>query len=303
MKSYLIPIILIFLIGAGCRHAGVAESAVSPRALVKVVNFRSGELLEDLSFQAQSFYMIRNNINSPVNSYIRKVYINPGDIVSEGQVLFEMMTKEREAVEKSGVLSDPSLKEYGIISIMAASRGIVGSVTGQAGDYIPEGQTLCTISALNSLVFRLQIPFEYNNYVKPGQKCRIETSDGKSYEGLIDKELDQMSLAGQTHQRIIKPLTNEFIPGNLLANIIITVRRVQSNQILPAECLLSDEMMQHFWIMKLINDSVAVRVNVKTGLKTRNEVEVTEPLFSSSDRILSFGHYGLGDTAMIRIEK
>jgi hypothetical protein len=62
-------------------------------------------------------------------------------------------------------------------------------------------------------------------------------------------------------------------------------------------------MMQKFWVMKLINDSTAVKVLVKTGLKNKDVVIISEPLFSSTDRILSSGNYGLADTAFVNVEK
>jgi hypothetical protein len=46
-----------------------------------------------------------------------------------------------------------------------------------------------------------------------------------------------------------------------------------------------------------------VKVLVKTGLKNKDEVIISEPLFSSSDRILSSGNYGLADTAFVNVEK
>jgi hypothetical protein len=61
-------------------------------------------------------------------------------------------------------------------------------------------------------------------------------------------------------------------------------------------------MMQNFWVMKLINDTTAIKINVKVGLKNKDEVEITDPLFIPTDRILSQGNYGLSDTALVNVE-
>ena len=55
--------------------------------------------------------------------------------------------------------------------------------------------------------------------------------------------------------------------------------------------------------MKLINDSTAIKVSVKKGIETTDKVEITEPAFSSTDRIIFIGNYGLADTAKIAIQK
>jgi len=61
--------------------------------------------------------------------------------------------------------------------------------------------------------------------------------------------------------------------------------------------------MEHFWVMKLISDSVAVKIPVTTGLSSGTDIEVTSPVFTSSDRFLSSGNYGLGDTVKVVITK
>jgi hypothetical protein len=55
--------------------------------------------------------------------------------------------------------------------------------------------------------------------------------------------------------------------------------------------------------MKLLNDSIAVKVLVKKGIETINEVEITDPVFNPSDRVILTGNYGLPDTATIIIMK
>jgi hypothetical protein len=102
---------------------------------------------------------------------------------------------------------------------------------------------------------------------------------------------------------VLKPLAETDIPENLVAKVKI-VRVIKNNTvILPKSCLLNDEIMKNFWVMKLINDSVAVKIPVITGISGTDSIEVVSPLFSSTDRFLSSGNYGLGDTTIIRIIK
>jgi hypothetical protein len=55
--------------------------------------------------------------------------------------------------------------------------------------------------------------------------------------------------------------------------------------------------------MKLVNDSIAVKVPVKKGIENFKEVEITDPQFLSHEKILLTGNYGLSDTAAIIIKK
>jgi hypothetical protein len=54
--------------------------------------------------------------------------------------------------------------------------------------------------------------------------------------------------------------------------------------------------------MKAVNDSTAVKVGVKKGIENFDEVEIIDPQFSTDDKILLTGNYGLPDTAAIIIK-
>ena len=58
-----------------------------------------------------------------------------------------------------------------------------------------------------------------------------------------------------------------------------------------------------FGVMKLVNDSIAIKVPVKKGIESSEKIEILEPVFSSSDRIIISGNYGLADTAKVNIIK
>jgi hypothetical protein len=73
--------------------------------------------------------------------------------------------------------------------------------------------------------------------------------------------------------------------------------------VLPKQAVLGDETQTTFWVMKLINDSTAVKIIVNKGFENNEEVEITNPEFLPSDRIVRTGNYGLPDTARITIVK
>ena len=61
--------------------------------------------------------------------------------------------------------------------------------------------------------------------------------------------------------------------------------------------------MKNFWVMKLINDSTAVKVPVITGISDNGYVQIKMPLFKDTDLFLTSGNYGLGDTANVKVIK
>ena len=55
--------------------------------------------------------------------------------------------------------------------------------------------------------------------------------------------------------------------------------------------------------MKLLNDSVAVKTDIKKGIESADNIEILKPMLNDSDRIILTGNYGLSDTAKINIIK
>lgn len=298
MKNSITSGILLIFLFSGCNKTQEKEVITTPKAIVEAVTFKSGSISEGINFQAQSGYQVKNIVLAPIDCYVQKAFVIPGDRVQTGQVLYEIVTKERKATEH---LQDTIFSNFGSIQIKANSTGVVSSVVTQTGDFVSAGNKMCEISNISSLVFTLQVPFEYNNLIKTGATCQIVLPDGSAISGTVKTELGQMNLDGQTRQYVVKPSTSLFIPENLVATVNITTQKTSSAQIVPVRCILSDEMMQNFWVMKLVNDSTAVKIDVKTGLKNNDEVEILEPAFTTSDRILSEGNYGLPDTALVYV--
>ena len=139
------------------------------------------------------------------------------------------------------------------------------------------------------------------NYVEKNRKCTIVLPDSRKISGSITGKLSEMDMQSQTVRYVIKPLS----PGRLPANLIGTVSLIRSTNnkaiVLPKRAVLGDETQTKFWVMKLINDSTAIKINVSKGFESNDEVEITDPIFTATDRIILTGNYGLPDTARITI--
>src|SRR5258708_15403811 len=65
------------------------------------------------------------------------------------------------------------------------------------------------------------------------------------------------------------------------------IRRPPRSTLFPYTTLFrSDEMMEKFWVMKLINDSTAIKVDVKPGTMNKDLVEILDPRFNKGDQFL-----------------
>jgi hypothetical protein len=66
---------------------------------------------------------------------------------------------------------------------------------------------------------------------------------------------------------------------------------------------MTDEIQSEFWIMKIVNDSIAIRVPVTRGIENDSIVEIFSPHLNFNDRVIYEGAYGLPDSTVIEIVK
>ena len=294
-----------FMMFAGCHHAEQsAEAEIKPVAQVKITSAIYKNMEEQVTLTATSVYLQRSQVNAPVAGYITHVYIKYGDAVSKDQVLYEIETKERNALGSNAIREDSTLKNFGKLTIKAPSSGIITTIDRQqTGEYIMEGNSFCTITQSGDLAFQLNVPYEYHSLVEHNSYCTLVLPDKSQIPARIIKPLSSLNASAQTQMYLVKPTRNIFLPEGLVTSVLLTTSSKPNTQVLPKECVLSDELMKNFWIMKLINDSLAVKVDVNVGIRNTNEVEILSPRLNTADRILTEGNYGLADTALVKIIK
>jgi hypothetical protein len=145
------------------------------------------------------------------------------------------------------------------------------------------------------------VPFEQNKHAAIGTNCEIVLPDSTRIQGTIISKLSAIDAVSQTQSFVVKPRTNAQLPENLTAFVQLSESTKVSTQIADKNCVLTDETMQNYWVMKLINDSTAVKIPVKPGIVTDSQVEILSPLFDKLDRLINTGNYGLPDTALVNI--
>jgi len=294
---FIIPVTGILL--SGCTMSdSKKDKEITPKAPVTLTTIRTGPMTDYVELIATSTFFDKAVIKAPASGYIESSSINPGDIVRKGQHIITIRTKESSALRSD---STNPLNFSGLINVKSGIDGVVTSMDHPIGDYVQEGDQLGMISVPGSLVFILESPFDINSYIRIGKNCEILLPDGKKIDARIQSQLPAMSGSSQTQRYVVEPLKVKNLPENLIARIRIPKTTVSKAVMLPKACILSDELMHNFWVMKLINDSTAVKVTIMTGLSTGDSVQITKPNFSATDLFLSSGNYGLGDTAKVSV--
>jgi hypothetical protein len=301
MKKSIPAIIACILMVTGCKQAGTRpEKSGHPAIPVTVAPARIGRMINYIGLNATSTFLFKSIIKAPVTGFIENILVNQGDAVGEGQLLFTIRTKEGMAVKGDSL---QNLNFRGVIQVNAVTAGLISSIEHPRGDYVAEGDQLCQIVMPGSLVFVLDVPFELSGAVKLNAECDIALPDSQVVRGIIKSRLPSMESNSQTERYIVRLAAPKSLPENLVGKIRIVKESVNAAIGLPKSAILSDETMDNFWVMKLMNDTMAVKVPVNLGISENDYVQVTRPVFAPSDLFLTSGNYGLGDTAYVKVFK
>lgn len=301
---YFVIVIIAFLTSCGNQTTTTTEQTATPKTPVEVVSVDSGFISDELILFGTTAYLKRSVVTVSMPAYITQVNVSLGDKVSKGDVLFVLESKENRALGHNIEKIDRSFKNLGVIQIKAAATGVITTLDQQLpGDYVLEGTRLCTIAESKGLVFQVNVPYEYAAYAKIGKHCSILLPDNSTHSARFTKALSTMNVAAQTQTILAKSTENLFLPENMVVKVSVNKGTQNPKQVLPKSCVLSDEMMTEFWVMKLINDSTAVKIPVTIGNKNPELIEILSPQFNATDKIINKGNYGLPDTASISIVK
>ncbi len=286
-----------------CSKPVTEDSPVKAKVSVEVTGLSTGVVKDELTLFANTLYLKRNVVTSPIPAFITQVFIKLGEPVKEGQVLYILETKERRALGTQAVMPDSSSTSYGKINVKAPASGIISTLDKQQiGDYVLEGSQLCTIAESSALAFAVNVPFEFSAYAKTGVKCMLLMPDNSLHAARFTTPLTTMNALAQTQTILAKSDDRMFLPENLIVKVLVNKNSDVKKQILPKMAVLSDEMMEKFWVMKLLNDSTAIKVDVQPGTMNKESVEIITPLFAIGDKFLITGNYGLPDTAFVRVK-
>lgn len=305
IKKILSGVILLFsLFLWGCKSNDSSTTDGSGNAAVKtpvtVVAVGRQSMQNVVWMNATSAILNKSPVKSTITGYIISSSLLPGQSVRAGQTLFVLKTKEAQVI--GGLLPD-SLRLSGNILIHAPKSGYISQLDHQQGDYVQDGEQLCIIADRSSFVFLLQVPFELSSDIKMKNHLEMELPDGRKIEGNVVSLMPSLDSVSQTQRYLLRVDTSLSLPENLIVKVRIITQSKQNVQVLPKAAVLSDESQRAYWVMKLINDSTAIKVPVEKGLEDSTQVEILSPEFSPGTKILNTGNYGLPDTALVLVQQ
>ncbi|QQT32580.1 efflux RND transporter periplasmic adaptor subunit [Sphingobacterium multivorum] len=281
-------------------NANIADPIIKPATEVSIA-FPSdtAKLANVVTLNATASYLLKSDVKANTNGYITKITIKMADHVNKGMLLFGLETKEARALGNTINKLDPSFHFNGNTTVVSPATGYVAMLNHQIGDYVQDGEILATITDANSFGFVVDVPYEYLQVVKSKKILPITLPDGIVLQGSIAKVMPTVDAVSQTVKILLKVAPND-IPENLIGTISFS-KNLDYGLSVPKIAVLSDEGQTSFWVMKLMNDSTAIKTTIEKGIETDKFIQVKSGDLTTKDRVLISGNFGLADTAAVHI--
>lgn len=291
--------ILIWILFS-CQQRETTENTQAPLVSVKTTLIKQGPIENYISFNGKTVYLKKNTIVSPIAGYITKMNVKYGDKVQKNDVLFEIQTREHRALENTGALN----VNFSNIKVTASSDGTINELNiSETGGYVMEGSSLCSIVENKNLMVLVNVPFEYNRLLKDNVKCQLFLSDDSSIKGHVYKTMPMINETDQTQKVLIQPETGTLLPENLNLLIQFVKEKHLNSFLVVKEAVMSNETQTEFWIMKVINENLAIKVPVLKGIENDSLVEISSPDIRINDLVIREGAYALVDSTQVNIVK
>ncbi len=297
--KYFALILLIFFYSCSSKEKSSGnETSGTP---VVITYPTKASLTDYMSFNANTTFLKKEIVRSTFQGFIQKVYKNIGDYVKAGDVVFQIITKDAYATDSVRLkLSDEIFR--GSVLLKGKTNGILTELNYNTGDFVTDGEQLAVISNPSSLAVLLNVPYQHISKIKLNSGCILIFPNGQKINGLISKSLPSVDPITQTQTFLVNFVDGTNIPANLNLEIKIPINVVKEAIVLPKSTIQANETLDKFWIMKLINDSTAIKIPVVKGIEIDSLIQIIQPKLKMNDRVIVEGAYGLPDTAKIMVK-
>lgn len=303
MKNrYLFNLFTILLIGGflSCKNNSSGPSDVNAPIKVQTAEVKKQDIKEYLVFDGVTKYQKREDIKANVTGYISWMPYEIGDAIKRGQAFASIRTKEQDALDEAVKIDSSLAKFTKPVSVRSNATGVISNLKVVTNDYVAEGDILATISQPNTLVVQVNVPFEYTSLVKLGTPCEIIINGHEKIDAHISSALTSIDSLGQAQHYLIK-LPNEYIPENLNVQVKIVSAEAKNALTIPQQALQTNELITNFWVMKLVDDTLAIKQEVQPLLQTDSLVQIKSDHIKVNDRVITEGAYQMRDSTRVSV--
>ncbi|WP_031428295.1 efflux RND transporter periplasmic adaptor subunit [Flavimarina sp. Hel_I_48] len=295
----LLSIMLLFMVscndGNGTPPLSVKAAIDVRAATVEVTNIK-----EYREYNGVTQYQKKENLRSQVTGYVTYLPYGRGAGIRRGATFATLHTKEQAALADA-VSIDSSLAQFTKpLRITSNASGTLTQLNVVKGDYVAEGDILAVITQPETLVVKVNVPFDQKKGMALGTRCQVILPEGASVDARVTGMLPVIDSVDQT-QTFLIAMPNANLPEGLNVNVRTIVKQDSTALAVPQQALQTNELMTDFWVMKIVDDSLATKQEVIPLLQNDSVVQIKSSNVKLGDRVVTEGSYQMQDSTKVKI--
>lgn len=239
------------------------------------------------------------DIRAQSSGFISKSFLSAGQRVTPHQLLFTV--KSRETTLLGSAFHNSKTFAHMEDSILSQSTLIINKVMVQQGDFVQVGDLLASGVNTESLHILMSVPVEMNTSNIENKTCQIILPDERKIKGKVGYSLPIADNTDQTNQFLITPEISQRLPENIHVKIEIQDQEIKDGIFIPKSAVYSNEELTKYWVMKVIHDSLALKIPIHRGYETDSLVQITNSNIGPTDNLIYRGGYGLADSSYVNV--
>lgn len=304
-EFFLVLGLLVFLL-ISCKRDIKKGPAIKKAAIeVKTAVVEIRNIKEYLDFNGVTQYQKKERLRAQSTGYVNYLPFERGDRVQRGTTFATLRTKEQSALEDA-VKIDSSLAPFAKpLRITAHASGIITQLNVVKGDYVAEGDVLGVIVQPKTLVVKVNVPFGDMHGIDVGTACEVIVPDPNATKVInteITAKLPTIDSVNQTQDFLIA-LPDQQLPERLNVKVRTVLGQDSTALSIPYGALQTNELMTDFWVMKVLNDTLATKEQVVPLLQNDSVVQINSARVKEGDRVVTEGSYQMQDSTRVKIIK
>jgi len=311
--------------GAAARESAVVRGAVP----VRTAPVARMTLQETVSGPGRTEALRQVRVRAPFTGTLVALRVADGDGVARGEEIAALVSRNsaaalagaRAMLDAASTAADSGdahraleLAQRGLVQapLRAPEGGVVLSHAANEGDLVNEGDDIVTVAVAGSVVFVAQIVQSDLARVRPGQTATVELAarpGGGPVRGVVHAILPAAS-----SENLSAPVRIDVaaLPGpvalGLFGTARITVGKRTGALVVPAAAVLRDDVYGTSRVAVVLPDGTARWVQVTTGIREGDAVEITapppspQPALAVGTPVIVAGQVGLPDGARVQAQ-
>ena len=309
--------------GAAARESAVVRGAVP----VRTAPVARMTLQETVSGPGRTEALRQVRVRAPFTGTLVALRVADGDGVARGEEIAALVSRNsaaalagaRAMLDAASTAADSGdahraleLAQRGLVQapLRAPEGGVVLSHAANEGDLVNEGDDIVTVAVAGSVVFVAQIVQSDLARVRPGQTATVELAARPGpVRGVVHAILPAAS-----SENLSAPVRIDVaaLPGpvalGLFGTARITVGKRTGALVVPAAAVLRDDVYGTSRVAVVLPDGTARWVQVTTGIREGDAVEITapprspQPALAVGTPVIVAGQVGLPDGARVQAQ-